>query len=553
MHPDLALPLPVLTVLIVDDDRTTRLVVSALVRAAGHLPLEADSGEVALGLFAGAHVDVVLMDVVMPGMGGYSAAARIKALAGERWLPLVFLSGLGERESRAQWIDVGDDYLSKPVDAQILTARLSSFRMAIAQDRHSRRVADEMLREQRLARHLMEQLGLRRSADAFPCIEIHSEAASVSSGDAMVIEEEGERLHLFVADAMGHGLAAAVSLLPAISIFRAMAQKGFGPDLIAAEINLKLREMLPRERFISGALIQVDRHRNMLWICNCGLPAPVLVGPDGRVSARFPSQLPPLGVLEGERFERDAYSHPWVAGEQLVLWTDGFTEAFGTDQLDGLLAEHLRPDAAPGAVHRLWDARLACPTGDDASLVVMRLKAATTMPAPEAALEAGMDARGEVLGRVVLLPRQLRASPGAGQVLAMFAALGLDALEGDPRAAVVLSELLSNAIEHGVLGLESSLKARGAEGFDAYYRLRAERLARLEAGWVEIEIRAASEPDFIEIDVKDCGAGFDPGRTPRDPGQDGAGRGLLLLRGLCERVEQREGGRRTVVVLRLTS
>jgi len=110
----------------------------------------------------------------------------------------------------------------------------------------------------------------------------------------------------------------------------------------------------------------------------------------------------------------------------------------------------------------------------------------------------------------------------------------------------VLSELYSNALEHGVLGLDSALK-RDAKGFAEYYRLRAERLGRRVHGSVGIALRV--EPQGaggrLIIEVRDSGAGFDVERlsvtTPVEQGF--SGRGVSLVRRLAGNAQWLEGGR----------
>lgn len=546
----------VLRVLVVDDERVSRTWVAGLVRRCGYEALQVDSGEAALELFSREQVDIVLMDAVMPGIGGFEAAARIKAGAGARWVPVIFLSGLDERDSRARWIDVGDDFLTKPLDAQLLRARLRSMQMAIAYEQQLRRRTEELMHEQQLAQHMMNRISYQDELDAFDWIETRSEAADISSGDCLVVEEGAEGCHVLVADAMGHGLAAAVTLLPAINVFHAMARKGFEPVQIAREINQKLRSMLPRERFISAAIIQIDRRARQLRVWNGGLPGGCLVTADGELRQRFPSIAPPLGVLDDEQFEASAAASAWEAGDRLLLWTDGFRESFDIDPLamPAVVAEHFRRSGADGAVASLWAASRAQPTGDDASLIMLRLQPIVASEAQRADRPQEPCLAGEVLARLTLMPAQLRRSPDGESVLRALESLGLAGC-GSPRLALILSELLANALDHGLLQLDSALKNRGSEGFDAYFRLREERLAALVEGWVDIEIRRGASAHTCVVDVRDSGAGFDV-RHESQSGEAqtaaaGGGRGLQLLRHLCLRLEHLEGGTRALATVSL--
>jgi anti-sigma regulatory factor (Ser/Thr protein kinase) len=101
----------------------------------------------------------------------------------------------------------------------------------------------------------------------------------------------------------------------------------------------------------------------------------------------------------------------------------------------------------------------------------------------------------------------------------------------------VLAELYSNALEHGVLGLESSLKAN-AEGFADYYRQRSDRLAHLTDGFVRFHLHLLPDGGGgrLRLRVEDSGAGFDPQLLLPQPDDASrlSGRGLALVRQLSE-------------------
>src|SRR5687767_5629839 len=105
-----------LRVLLVDDSEETVLIASKLLHKMGHTPIVARSGAEALRLYVAERPDLVLMDVVMPEMDGYQAAARLKGISVNRWVPLVFLTAKTEDKAVARGIEVGgDDYLLKPI------------------------------------------------------------------------------------------------------------------------------------------------------------------------------------------------------------------------------------------------------------------------------------------------------------------------------------------------------------------------------------------------------------------------------------------------------
>jgi putative two-component system response regulator len=113
-------------VLIVDDEESNRKLLTRLLSREYDVVTLQD-GEEALALLERVDVDVVLLDVRLPGLDGFEVCSRLKAMPRTRLVPVVLVTGLGAREHRLRGIHVGaDDFLTKPFDAEELHARLAS-------------------------------------------------------------------------------------------------------------------------------------------------------------------------------------------------------------------------------------------------------------------------------------------------------------------------------------------------------------------------------------------------------------------------------------------
>jgi diguanylate cyclase (GGDEF)-like protein len=112
-------------VLVVDDARSSRLLVSRFIEGMGHTTIEAADGEEAVAAFIREKPDLVLMDVMMPGIDGFEATRRIRAIEGQEWVPVIFLSAQEDERDIATGIEAGgDDYLAKPVSQVVLSAKM---------------------------------------------------------------------------------------------------------------------------------------------------------------------------------------------------------------------------------------------------------------------------------------------------------------------------------------------------------------------------------------------------------------------------------------------
>ena len=114
-------------ILIVDDESAARLALATLLRREGFEVTDVRDGPAALAHCASFCPDLVLLDILMPGMDGFEVCRRIKATPQTRLTPVVLITGLSATEDRIQGINAGaDDFLSKPIDFNELLARSRS-------------------------------------------------------------------------------------------------------------------------------------------------------------------------------------------------------------------------------------------------------------------------------------------------------------------------------------------------------------------------------------------------------------------------------------------
>ena len=112
--------------LVVDDEEANRKLLSRLLSADYDVETAAD-GEEALALVERSDVDVILLDVRLPGLDGFEVCSRLKKMERTRLVPVVLVTGHGAREHRIRGIHAGaDDFLIKPFDAEELHARVAS-------------------------------------------------------------------------------------------------------------------------------------------------------------------------------------------------------------------------------------------------------------------------------------------------------------------------------------------------------------------------------------------------------------------------------------------
>lgn len=152
------------TILIVDDDPSARETLVAMLEGSSHQLELAKDGYQALKVLEKIRVDLILLDVMMPGMDGFEVCRRIRSTPKVAEVPIVILTALDDRASLLQGIESGaDDFLTKPVERHELTARvrtitrLNRYRTLMEQRENMREMAERVVTAQEQERQIISR------------------------------------------------------------------------------------------------------------------------------------------------------------------------------------------------------------------------------------------------------------------------------------------------------------------------------------------------------------------------------------------------------------
>jgi len=544
-----------LTILVADDSKTDRRILSAIVQSEGHRVVEASNGEEALERFAESVPDIILMDALMPKMNGMEASRLIKQRAGSQLVPIIFLTSLQDASSLANCLESGgDDFMSKPYNRVILKAKINAFgRMRRMHDQlqsHNR----QMLLEQQVAKTVFDNVA-HSGCLALPNLRHSLSPLAVFNGDTVLAERKPDGgLLLFLGDFTGHGLPAAIGAMPVAEIFYGMTQKGFAMEDVLREINAKLYTILPTEVFCCGAMVDLDVTNKLARIWVGGVPSVYLCRADSGEVEKVESSNLPLGVLEPRSFSPQPNDYQMDNGDRVFLWSDGIVEShnetgelFGEARLDALFSNAKDPERLFDDILNAVDEFIGGSGRDDditllsATMVDLDVLGLPLLHSNKASVGGPMDWQMNLQ----FGPQSLGAFNPLPLVLNILTEVeGLRTLSG--LLYTVLAELFNNALEHGVLGLDSHLK-QDPQGFAHYYRLREQRLSELQKGQVCLEIRhrPVGEGGELVFEISDTGQGFDYDHQDLDRLTDNpeySGRGLALVRQLCDELVFNETG-----------
>ncbi|TJZ65883.1 fused response regulator/phosphatase [Chitiniphilus eburneus] len=554
-------------ILVVDDTEAVLLLISRFVEALGHTSIVARDGGQAVEVWRAERPDMVLMDMMMPVMSGPEAAIAIKQEAGASWVPVVFVTGIGEENRLAEAIERGgDDYINKPVNFRVLEAKLKAFDRTLELNRkvreQSAKLADYYDRaeeEKRVVRHLMEQMvNAERLYD--PLLEYWLTPAESLSGDLIAAARTpGQSLYVLLADGIGHGLTAALNVLPLTQPFYSMTEKGYALSDILTEMNNKVRQVLPVGRFVAVVLIAIDEVNGWVDVWNGGMPGVQLIGLDGTSLHVWKSAHLPLGIVPTEAMDVIPERHYFDSPGSVVAYSDGLIEArsplgepFGAARLMETLA-NCPPEERMAEVKRLLTVHLdSAPHHDDISLIMAHCGLPQRIlpeegPPGGAPDLSGLQETDEPQWRYGLtLGAHELQHINTVPFMMNFINKVIASNESQSDVFLILTELFVNALDHGVLGMDSSLK-REPEGIEFYLNERAKRLAGLTQGQLELDLSGMriDGQDYLRIVVKDSGQGFDWRHwLAQDLAFAGglSGRGIALVRALCASLQYRGTG-----------
>ncbi|MBF0142475.1 MAG: fused response regulator/phosphatase [Magnetococcales bacterium] len=553
-------------ILVVDDDRVNSTILNRLLGRAGHPVITAGNGRDGVALFAQEQPDLVLMDIRMPQMNGYEAARRMKSIAADRFVPIIFLTAVTDDEGLAQCIEAGgDDFLTKPFNRIILQAKIDA--MERIQQLHSvlRSQKEQLLAHQESVRqeleigqHLFSNIVRAGNLLDAPCLSHWTSPMSLFNGDLLMASyNPAGGLHILLGDFTGHGLSAAVGALPLSEIFYGMTAQGFSIGDMVEEMNAKLLKVLPARMFCAACLIEVDFRQESLTVWNGGLPDILIANADGLLVSTIPSGHLPLGIVPMNREERKVELIEMQRDFRVFLYSDGLTEATDPNgEMYGQkrLMEQFSGATPPGGLFRgilddLDRFRSGAAQSDDISLLEIDCSRGMEEPPggaqhtaqkriPPSRWEVAFAFDADTLKSVDPLPTIISAL------------MNLQAPSGHrERIYTILAELFSNALDHGLLQLDTRTK-QTPEGFVEYYAQREKRLAQLSDGLIRVTLRHAPIREEgrlsgeVGMRVEDSGLGFDHAvvRSMLAGNLSHGGRGIALVRSLCTRLDYHGNG-----------
>ena len=334
-------------ILIVDDTPLNIGVISGALKDSYKTKV-ATNGEKAIALASAEEKpDLILLDIMMPGMDGYEVCSRLKADPATSEIPVIFLTGQTSAEDETRGFEVGAvDYVHKPFSPAVVKARVRSHillreaRAQLASQLLALNTELEMARQIQLSilPHSIPKLaGLDIAAHYLPM-------TSVAGDFYDFIQIDDKHIGILIADVSGHGLPSALIASMLQVALTGQAGHATEPAKVLLGLNRALCGKFTRN-FVTAAYVYVDLENNLMRYAGAGHP-PMLQwrNSTGNATQVLENGLV-LGIIEEASYE--ALEFLLEPGDRYVLCTDGILEAansaqeqFGADRLMSFLKNH---------------------------------------------------------------------------------------------------------------------------------------------------------------------------------------------------------------------
>ena len=360
------------SVLVVDDDANNRDLLSRRLRRIGYTAEVAHDGQHAIRLVADQPFDLILLDVMMPGLDGFEVLRRLRATHAATDLPIIMATAKDNSEDVVHALGLGaNDYVTKPLDFPVVVARVAiqiALKRAVAQVRQLERNLGERNRELEAANNRMTR-DLRAAARIQETFlpQVAPELANLTfswafrpcdelAGDGLnAIQLDDDRAALYVLDVSGHGVA---SSLLSVSLSRLLSPPSdassilvrggegldrlepIGPSEVAGRLNRLFPFELNTEQYSTLAYGVLDARSREFRYTLAGHPGPIHLPAHGAPRI-LEGRGSPVGLADSSKPFRE-WSVILEPGDRVYLYSDGIPEAAS-------------PSNEPYGYHRFFD------------------------------------------------------------------------------------------------------------------------------------------------------------------------------------------------------
>jgi serine phosphatase RsbU (regulator of sigma subunit)/anti-sigma regulatory factor (Ser/Thr protein kinase) len=343
------------TILVVDDTPVNISLLSNIL-STDYRVKAATSGEKAIEIAQNKpQPDLILLDIVMPGMSGYDVCEQLKQDSATATIPVIFVTAKTTTKDEQHGLELGAvDYITKPISPAIVKARVQT-QLTLQKNIVDLQGAYTVIEKQK--DRMQQELNVGRDIQlamvpkVFPLSDdyaLHAvlEPCREVGGDfydAFVVD--GEHICFCVGDVSGKGVPAALFMAMAKTLIKSRASSDLSTASIVTHVNDELSKNNEGCLFVTLFVCIFNVRTGELLTTNAGHNPPFLKHADGSITTLSARDGLVVAAMEGIAYTENRLQ--LNKGDTLLLFTDGITEAdninqefFGDDRLEKLFHEH---------------------------------------------------------------------------------------------------------------------------------------------------------------------------------------------------------------------
>ncbi|MCW7753852.1 fused response regulator/phosphatase [Desulfobotulus sp. H1] len=322
LHETAAQPSRELTLLVVDDSIINIRLLETALSKEGYRILTADNGPQARKLAVEHRPDLILLDIMMPGEDGFSVIRFLKNHSATAAIPVIFLTGVSEIESKIEGFDLGAvDYIIKPFHPMEVLARVRlHLKLSIATNSL---IASQA---QKLRQIHKAQTSLLVAPESLPEARfgVHYESLQEAGGDFYDVIAISKDIHgYFVADFSGHDISISYLTASIKALMKQNCTPIYQPSESIKLINDVLVEILPEDKYLTASYAHLNRKTMKLTLVNAGHP-PAIYVPKNGLAQSISMDGDILGIFRNVIFGTRTLSVQ--PGDRFYLYSDGLVE-----------------------------------------------------------------------------------------------------------------------------------------------------------------------------------------------------------------------------------
>ena len=406
----------------------------------------------------------------------------------------------------------------------ILTVLLNLLGASRAISRYTRQLEQAISQsdqENAMAADILYGHLLVKNADRLPGIQHQIRSSSRFSGDIVLVKRSPSgSIFMLLADATGHGLSATITIMPVITVFEAMVQKGHQLPFILSEMNKRLLKDLPDDRFVAAIMLEIDPLHGEISIWNGAMPPALWVSDAGEVVHESRSRNMALGILDETLFDGTPERHPLPESGYLLAFSDGLLEQpnrqgqlFGMEQLLEHLPQQTADSCLSGLIHAVEAHAGQSDPDDDVSLCQIRfdlLQRHTAQETPLELLRRGLTSPFE--WQMKIYGEQLTRQAMPTLCHEFMQSLGLD-IQLRRRVFAITHELTQKMLDLNLLQLPADPLQMPTSNhrLSDYYQMKRQALEQLDHHlYLQLSLRVMMQQPApcLLIEVSDNGSGI---------------------------------------------